>query len=538
MPSGPQRAQRGLQDRDELVVDDPGGEAEAAHRDRRPRAQLGVAGRLGELDRAAQRAARRVAAGLHQRLAAGEQQAPAPALVGLGRVRERGEGGVEELGGALVGQARERLVPRALGVGEGAGRVGGRGALDEVVGQLAGGRVLALERVADGHVQRRAPGAGQIPVDRLADQAVHEAHAGDRPGGVLDELADDRGVQALERLGAGEARRPVERGHGEDPPLDGADLQQLAGLGRQRQQAPADRVAHAVGQRRAGALVERAAEPALRREQPHDLVGVQRVAVGQLQQRAHQRLRRLAAAAVQHERAEVLVGEAAEVQVPAEAGELAEDRLELGIAARAGVVVGRDDEHRHPADHARDEGQQQQRRLVGGLQVVDHDQQRPVGGERAQEERDPVEEREARAVGLQRVAALGQAEALAQLGGQADDPAGAGAERGAQLVVGGARGELADHLDPGPERRRAAAVPPARPHDAGAGAAGLLAQRLRQARLADARLARELDQRAAARGRLGERGGEALELGIPAQERQRATRETTPRTATAPLLHR
>ena len=98
--------------------------------------------------------------------------------------------------------------------------------------------------------------------------------------------------------------------------LDGGHLQRLADLGAQRQQAPANRVAHAVGQRHA--LAQRLVDAALGHEQAHDLVGVERVALGQ--RRAGvctSSSERVGAAAVDDQRAQVVVLEPAEVEAHA-----------------------------------------------------------------------------------------------------------------------------------------------------------------------------------------------------------------------------
>ena len=197
--------------------------------------------------------------------------------------------------------------------------------------------------------------------------------------------------------------------------------------------------------------------------------------------------------------------EAAEVEAHAEARELAEDGLDLGPAARPGLVVGGDDEHARLAQRAGEEGEQQQRRQVGGVQVVEEHDQRLARRRVAQEDRDGVEEREAGLLGLE-VAGLGQVEALAQLGRELGHPARAGAELRTQGVVVAVGGERAHDLHPRPERGRAAAVPAARPRDAMAVGRGALAQRGGQARLADAGLAGEQDEAAAAGRRLLERG--------------------------------
>ena len=464
----------------------PGREAEAPQAERGAGQQLGVADAPRELDRGQQRRPGRVAARLHLRLPAQEQQLAAQWLVGLGQQVEGGQGGVEEVGGALVGQRGQRLVPGAMRVLERLGRIAHRGGLDEVVRQLglAGGG--PLERLADGGVQAGTAGGRQVAVERLADEAVDEAERSGRSGRLLQQLHGQRLVEALQEVGAPDPGRALERGELELAPLDRGHLERLEDLRAQRQQTPADGVAHAVGQRQA--LAQRLVDAALGHEQAHDLVGVERVALGQRVQRLDELLGGVGAAAVDDQRAQILVLEAAEVDAQPEARQLAEDGVELGAARRAGLVVGGDHEHVRLAQRPGQEGEQQQRRQVGGVEVVEEHDEGPARSGVAQEHGDGVEEREAGLLGLE-VAGLGQLEALAQLGGELGHPARSGTELDAQRVVVAVGGDRAHDLHPRPERGRAAAVPSARPGDAVALGGRALAQGGGQARLADARLA-------------------------------------------------
>ena len=160
-----------------------------------------------------------------------------------------------------------------------------------------------------------------------------EAERAGRPRRLLQQLHGERVVEALEEVGAADARRALERRQLEVRALDGGHLERLEHLGAQRQQAPADGVADAVGQRHA--LAERLVDAPLGHEQAHDLVGVERVALGQRVERAHQLLGGVGAAAVDDQRAQVVVLEAAEVEAHPEARELAEDGLDLRVRGAA-----------------------------------------------------------------------------------------------------------------------------------------------------------------------------------------------------------
>ena len=225
----------------------------------------------------------------------------------------------------------------------------------------------------DGGVQPGAPRGGEVAVERLADEAVGEAERAGRPRRLLEQLHGERLVEALEEVGAADARGPLDGRELEVAALDGGHLERVADLGAQRQQALADGVADPVGQRHA--LAQRLVDAALGHEQAHDLVGVEGVALGQLVQGVHELLGRVGAAAVDDQRAQVVVLEAAEVEAHAEARELAEHGLDLGPAPRPRLVVGGDDQHARLAQRAGEEGEQQQRRQVGGVEVVEeHDE--------------------------------------------------------------------------------------------------------------------------------------------------------------------
>ena len=157
------------------------------------------------------------------------------------------------------------------------------------------------------------------------------------------------------------------------------------------------------------------------------------------------------------------------------------------------------------------------------MEVVEEHDERLARRGVAQEDGDGVEEREARLLGLE-VAGLGQVQALAQLGGELGHPARAGAELGAQRVVVAVGRDRAHDLHPRPEGGRAAAVPAARPRDAVAVGRRALAQRRGQARLADARLAREQHEAAAPGRRLLEHRVEVRELARAPEERELAGR--------------
>ncbi len=263
----------------------------------------------------------------------------------------------------------------------------------------------------------------------------------------------------------------------------------------------------------------------MRDEQPDDLVAEERVALGHGREAADEVVRGVGAGAVGDEAPQVVVLEAAEVDAPPEAAQLAEDPLDLGAAARAGVVVRGDHEHGDVGERAGEEREQQERRQVGGVEVVEEDDDGRVRRDPPQEHADGVEEGEAGLLGLGGgLARLGEPEPVADLGRDLRDPARPGAEVRGEAVVGAFGGERAHDLQPRPVGGRAAAVPAARQRDDGPGAPRLVAERPRQPGLADPRLAREQHETAASRARLLERPHQLIELAPPPEQRQLTAR--------------
>lgn len=144
-------------------------------------------------------------------------------------------------------------------------------------------------------------------------------------------------------------------------------------LVEQREALP-DGLAHAVRNRQLATRGCR--ETAAADEQPEQLVQEERVALGRLPDRCCGR--RIDRVAVRGDhRSDLVVCEPAQQQGGAFARDPREQRAGLGGQGRVGIPAGRDDEHAHPAQLARDELQQQQRADVRDVEVVEHDRERP-----------------------------------------------------------------------------------------------------------------------------------------------------------------
>lgn len=95
------------------------------------------------------------------------------------------------------------------------------------------------------------------------------------------------------------------------------------------------------------------------------------------------------------------MAETTERYAPRVARQLTEQRGDLAVVPRFGVTVAADDEQARLAQVSREEAQQQQRRSVRRVKIVEHQRQwRPPGGV-AQEQAHRVKQRKAQVLRLQ-----------------------------------------------------------------------------------------------------------------------------------------
>ena len=143
-----------------------------------------------------------------------------------------------------------------------------------------------------------------------------------------------------------------------------------------------DRLANAVGnaQRRDPRL---AVQAALRAEQAHDLVDVERVALRGLVDRAHDAVGGTAARDALDELGDVALAQPAQRQPLAVAVDVGNRAGHRRVQARLRFAVRADDEDRSVAQMDGEERQQQQRRLVGAVQVVEDQDERALRRGRA-----------------------------------------------------------------------------------------------------------------------------------------------------------
>nr|WP_281246695.1 hypothetical protein [Geodermatophilus amargosae] len=348
-------------------------------------------------------------------------------------------GPVERLaGGPQAGPRGRRVGPASRGLaavhGDGAGRGRRRRAGRQDVGHPAvharplDRAQVGQQHLADQVVRHPHPARGRLDQQPRAQRRRHPAVVAGRDGGQ----------QADRHVPAGD------RGRGEHVPR---------GRGQARQTQPDD-----------------VADPGRhslpgRRRQRGQLGDEERVAAGALGQRGGDRAAARAAAQLRDQVGDLAGRQPGQPQ-PARARQPGGQPEHPGERRVAGGLLAAGRRQQQPAavQLGEDHLEHVQRVAVGPLQVVEDDEQRPLGGEGVQP-----------AGGVQ---------------AEGEPGAGVGAER--------RLGQPAEHLLPRPVRRRAADLGAAAPADGGPGAGG---ERLDQPGLADARLPGDDDRGAAAGAR-------------------------------------
>jgi hypothetical protein len=332
-----------------------------------------------------------------------------------------------------------------------------------VVGQLGQvrprvGRVQVLQRLRGAPVQAHPAGGGQPLVEHLADQRMGEAPAAEAAGDLGDH---PRRLRLLEQLEQAVAAQAAGR-------LQGAQLELAAedGGGLQHPVAAVGEAAEPLGDHRPDTLREAGrqrrrarpgvAEPALAGEQADHLGHEERVAVGLPVHGGRQPRRRLDAADQGDEAGDVALVQTAQ-QHPAvapAAGQVGEGRQQRMPAVHLGMPVGAEHQRAGALEVLAHEPQRRQRGRVGPVEVVEDQQQRPLGGGRPEEAGEAVEQPEPGRLRLHRRRCRQLRQALADGGDELGDVGRAGAHLAAERRRVAALHVGADDLDPRPERGR------------------------------------------------------------------------------------
>jgi hypothetical protein len=380
---------------------------------------------------------------------------------------------------------------------------------------LAPGAELGLERLADRTMQLRPAQRGDVPVKGFADQGMGEPVAGQdarhlfdhtRPGGVLEEVED------AVKVSAGDAD---ERSRRELAADHGRDRQDAAAFRAEAVQSAADHLPNAVRNGEPpgidrGRILQRLAA----RQQADDLAHEERVAFGLAMHRRDQRGRRREPGRTFDEACDVIDSQTSQREARAEG--LAQQRDEAGregvFRCDLGVAIRAEHEQAAVAHLARQKAQQQQRRRICPVEIVEDEQQGACRGGVLEECRQRVEKAEACLIGRQRGWGWKDPEARAHV----DEHL--GHRRGSLTKLGQQRSPIAGpevrphDLDPGPERRRPGTLEAASPQHPQAAPPSAACQLLRRARLADSGLPRQQYHSPAAAYRGLQRLAEAVHL--------------------------
>ena len=222
----------------------------------------------------------------------------------------------------------------------------------------------------------------------------------------------------------------------------------------------------------------------------------------------------------------LVLGEAAERQPLAVrlARELAEHVRERIMPADLDVAIRADDEQPRVADGAHQKLQQQERRLVGAVEIVEQQHQRRGARRALKVRRHGVERPKPRLLRRQHGRRLEPRKSRPQLGREREDVGGRGPE-----VADEARGLLladgrTQDLHPRPECRRTLPFMTAATEDARATLARVGRHLLRGPRLADSRLADEEDERTDAVLGVGETRAQPRHRSVATDERRGVAR--------------
>ena len=142
-------------------------------------------------------------------------------------------------------------------------------------------------------------------------------------------------------------------------------------------------------------------EPSFRRQEANGLADEQRVAFGGSPDRRDDRVPGRKTGRGTEVLADRIRGQASQLEHASNrlAGELGDRRRQWVLWRQLDVAVGSDHHHRHVAELARQEAQEQDRRGIGRLQVVEDDEHRPPEGHVPQQRCRRVEELETRGLG-------------------------------------------------------------------------------------------------------------------------------------------
>ncbi|MDP8967163.1 MAG: hypothetical protein M3N04_01030, partial [Actinomycetota bacterium] len=263
---------------------------------------------------------------------------------------------------------------------------------------------------------------------------MQEAVATQGPERLVDELRVNCFIEGLEHLVTGAAHDLRDEARIEVATDHRCDVEYVAGLSGDSAHALFDRQPHPIRNAERLAAQHGSFEPALGTKQTDDLVDEERVSVGGLVNGARQGWIGRVCTAALDQRQDIFLAETTQRYAPRVARQLTEQRTDLPVMPRLGVAVAADDEQPRLAQVAREEAQEQQRRRIGRMQIVEYQRQRPVPGGATQERAHRIKQRKAQVLGLETRDRGKLGDDLAQLGRDLGDEGGAVAELFSQCL--------------------------------------------------------------------------------------------------------
>ncbi|HEY8517303.1 MAG TPA: hypothetical protein VIS07_17470 [Candidatus Binatia bacterium] len=434
----------------------------------------------------------------------------------------------EVQGRVLVAQHAQRVLAGARRVPERAGGIGEDAGGAQVAHDVGGDlvervRTQRLERVGEREVELAALVRRELRAQRLDDQVVREARGVEPGRRRLDDAGRERRTEAAQRGGRVDACGARDHRDLELRTLERRDAEQGERLLRRVADPAQRRVAQTGRQLDLLELEVVRVEAAFAPQHVDQLGDEERVARGRGVDALYDARRRTHAGGGVRVGVDVVGGEAAQRQALGEAREVGADARRVGHPFELVLAARRDQQQAVPADLRGEEAQQEQRLLVGPVQVVEHDGERLVG-ERDQQRADRVEQAEARGgrAGCRTGCCVGRRALRRELGQEARELESRSAERAAHALRVAVREQRTQRLDPRPEGRRAAALAATSPGDPRR--AGRSDHLLDEARLADPRLAGDQHEASGAVARRRVVTRERRALGRAADERARLAR--------------
>jgi hypothetical protein len=318
--------------------------------------------------------------------------------------------------------------------------VGDRGQVGVEVPSVEG-----LEAAADRSMQVEPLRSRKIVVEGLADELVNEREALRRHRVAHEEACPDRRVEDFQQPRRVQLARQLDDAQVELAPRDRGESKHGDRLRGEALDPVADERPHLLGhrQRQIRNIGRSEARATLHGKRLHHLTEEERVAARDPVNALDQRRTRLLPGEGVDVVGDIARREPAERDPPAAAYEAGES-LRIGLHPRVLVAVGANDENPLARDGLAHEAEQEQRGRVGGVEVVDADQDRLLACGGDEEGRGAVEEAEPFGLGIDRA-----------LGRRSREPL--------EVAAGSP-----DHLDPRPIGGRAALLPAAPREDAAA----------------------------------------------------------------------